>query len=857
MIPAKLSVRNFMCYRDGVPPLSFAGIHTACISGANGNGKSALIDAMTWALWGKARAKSDDDLIALGAADMEVEFDFAVGKELYRIIRKRSHPKKSARQGKSILELQISAGDGFKTITGDSMSQTQQRIAADILHMDYDTFINSAFLRQGHADEFTTKRPVERKQVLADILGLSCYDELEERAKQMAGQQDTERTRLETAITEINDELAYKPAYEEELKQAQERLAVIDKIDKGQQSRVDKLRTERDALNNKKAQMAQLEKHMTELSNGLERWRGQGEQHRSRAKEYEGLIARRDEIESGYARFATARQESDELNRKLGTLLKLQESKSRLEKEIQRAQAELLTEHTVAQSRIKELQTASAGLPALKDKRQQAGAVMKRLAGDEESLRGKRQQNQELQAKVNHLESSIAHLERRVKEAEEKLSLLATESGDKCPLCQSDLEEAGRKRIETKYNDDKQAGIADLKASRDTLAGKKKQLHGLGGEIASLEAKLSRDRASAQQSVSLLDKEIADAEGAGRRLAEAEEGLGGIEERLAKKDFAPNEQEALKNLEKQLTELGYDSERHEQAKRRLAEAEPYQGQKQSLDEADRLISQEQDAAAKAEEAAAELEQSLASDRQTRQGLTEELAALPEVMSRLAQAETEHRATAAQQQEAQETIGRVKGKLGHLADLETKRKEKKQLLEGAAKEEAIYRELAQAFGKKGIQALLIERALPEIEQEANRLLGRMTDNRMHAEMETQRQTKKGDTVETLDINISDELGTRNYEMFSGGESFRINFAIRIALSKLLARRAGAPLPTLIIDEGFGTQDTIGIEKLKEAINSIQDDFDKILVITHIEDLRDAFPTRINVVKTAQGSTLEVS
>jgi exonuclease SbcC len=148
-------------------------------------------------------------------------------------------------------------------------------------------------------------------------------------------------------------------------------------------------------------------------------------------------------------------------------------------------------------------------------------------------------------------------------------------------------------------------------------------------------------------------------------------------------------------------------------------------------------------------------------------------------------------------------------------------------------------------------------LPEIENEANELLSRMTDNRMHVKIETQRETKKGDVVETLDINISDELGTRSYEMFSGGETFRINFAIRIALSKLLAKRAGAPLPTLIIDEGFGTQDSTGMEKLREAIISIQDDFQKILVITHVEELRDAFPTRIDVIKTAQGSTIEVN
>ena len=95
------------------------------------------------------------------------------------------------------------------------------------------------------------------------------------------------------------------------------------------------------------------------------------------------------------------------------------------------------------------------------------------------------------------------------------------------------------------------------------------------------------------------------------------------------------------------------------------------------------------------------------------------------------------------------------------------------------------------------------------------------------------------------------------MFSGGEAFRINFAIRIALSKLLARRAGAPLPTLIIDEGFGTQDSTGLEKLKEAINSIHDDFDKILVITHVDELKDAFPARIDVIKTPQGSTISLS
>ena len=82
-------------------------------------------------------------------------------------------------------------------------------------------------------------------------------------------------------------------------------------------------------------------------------------------------------------------------------------------------------------------------------------------------------------------------------------------------------------------------------------------------------------------------------------------------------------------------------------------------------------------------------------------------------------------------------------------------------------------------------------------------------------------------------------------------------LRVALSKLLARRAGASLRTLVIDEGFGTQDAQGRERLIESINAIQEDFDKVLVITHIDELKDAFPVRIEVYKTPLGSQIRIT
>ena len=99
--------------------------------------------------------------------------------------------------------------------------------------------------------------------------------------------------------------------------------------------------------------------------------------------------------------------------------------------------------------------------------------------------------------------------------------------------------------------------------------------------------------------------------------------------------------------------------------------------------------------------------------------------------------------------------------------------------------------------------------------------------------------------------------KRQESYSGGEAFRINLALRIALSKVLARRSGASLPVLFLDEGFGTQDSIGREKILDTIAAISDQFEKIIVITHLDDLKDAFPTRIEVTKDHAGSTYSIT
>jgi len=170
--------------------------------------------------------------------------------------------------------------------------------------------------------------------------------------------------------------------------------------------------------------------------------------------------------------------------------------------------------------------------------------------------------------------------------------------------------------------------------------------------------------------------------------------------------------------------------------------------------------------------------------------------------------------------------------------------------------AEYKVISEALGKDGIQALLIESVIPEIEEEANKLLAQLSDQNAQIMIESVRDLKKGGTRETLDIKISDNAGIRPYELFSGGEAFRIDFALRIAISKLLARRAGASLQTLIIDEGFGSQDEDGLSLIMDALYKIQDDFAKIIVVSHLSTMKDQFPVHFFIEKTALGSLVRV-
>jgi chromosome segregation ATPase len=209
----------------------------------------------------------------------------------------------------------------------------------------------------------------------------------------------------------------------------------------------------------------------------------------------------------------------------------------------------------------------------------------------------------------------------------------------------------GIKLIETKYATEKQDKTDLLKSKQGDSAQNKVALASLETGITELETRLNRERTAAQSKANLLSQRIEEVEKASHRLKEEKLRLTEIEERLAIKDFALGEQEALRQLESELAQIDYDSKQHEEVRQQLAGLEQYESPKRKLEEADRLISQEKEALSRAEQATQELRHSLETDSQKRGELSKELVPLPELELDLSQAEVEQEALRTQQRQA--------------------------------------------------------------------------------------------------------------------------------------------------------------------------------------------------------------
>ncbi|GAP64544.1 exonuclease SbcC [Ardenticatena maritima] len=906
MIPIALELRNFMSYR-GTTTIDFEGIHLAAIIGDNGHGKSSILDAITWAIWGKSRAKSDNDLITRGQTDMRVAFTFELDGQRYRIIRIRNMEGR----GTSQLELQLHNGTTWVNIGGSKLRETQNEIEK-LLKVSYDTFINSAFILQGRADEFTTRKPAERKEILADILGLSVYDELETRAKEKARDAELQVVRCEREIEQVESEIAGIPALREEVQRIERELERL----KAQKAEADaehqRLLAQWNELVNKKEALTEKERTLKESQARYNTLQERARNVEKRIQADEALLAQREEIEKRYQDLQAARKEEALWNERLDALRRLEQEQRTLERRIEQERRALddqlrQTERRIhelnrriaeaiskleaeAASLAREIEQQNAILAHQSDyeaQRAKAEAKLAELQALDEEREQLREHYQDRQTAISKLEAENAHLRKHIADLQERLQLLESQAGATCPVCRQPLAPEHRERViaETRL---------DIERAEQAIAANKQRITDLQHELDAITQQGKQLRQQIESERPRWQKQFAQAEANLQRVAEARKRLAELERQLAERqaqlnqddpaaaiasaeraeldtvqaqadelrarlereEYAQEQRAQLAQVLERIAELGYDEAAHQKARQKVRALADAETQLRDLHSAQERLASNRELLASLRDNMATLTKQIETQAAEVAALREEIRQLPDIEKQKNEARQRLERLHQQHIDAERKLGAARQKL------ETAEKQRERL-EALKKERATWRErlhafkeLQKAFGKKGVQALIIEAILPEIEEEANRLLDIMTNGRMWVRLESQRALVSKDAkIETLDIIIGDEAGERPYELYSGGEAFRVNFALRIALSRLLAQRSGARLQTLFIDEGFGSQDAAGRERLVEAINAIKDEFERIFVITHIEELKDMFPVRLIVTKGPEGSRVQ--
>lgn len=889
MIPVKLQLKNFLSYGPKPEIVDFSHYRLICLSGKNGHGKSALLDAITWSLWGQARkvganSKPDQGLLRLGEMEMSVTFDFQFNKQKYRVRRDFSQ-----KYGKPHIYVEfgmLQEDDYYVSLTEKTSRATQEKIEKT-LGLDYETFINSSFLRQGHANEFSTKSPKERKEILSTILGLHHYDKARSTVLEQIRTVGSEQDHLQKLHVHTQQEYEQLKTVPEEQKQIATELQELEKEATNYQIEQNKLQETFVLLQQKQQKASVLAATEQQLVDETNQQRKQLEQIVTQWKStHKALLAlpNKSALETEQKKLQNALQEEqDKFQHELKTkelLLKQKEALTTLTAQLQK---DALTQQQTAQLKLERI---SVELKTTKEQQiitQQKLEILKKEMGTKETriaqlrttiapdlLIAEPQEAQALFERHKNLYQKWIEqgnwVNNELKALQQKQLLSQHTENPSCPLCEQNLSQARKRFLHKKFQDQAQQlnhRFERLKKSLGSLKVYLHQQHEQLQKIKEVETEHKAIETVTKEQTTLTELLTALTKKQQQLVAEQTASQKELEQHIKTQITLLSENAEYKTLQTSVQKLEQEllttqSDKTEQQKLKnqldvittqlqqcneLASLQAVQKERQTtvhtlcyslktLTKKTELTKQEQAAF-----------KSIETELQTYKDATETL-----------QKKVTSLAT------TKEFLLQKKGNLQAQAEkrttLEKALKKQEQKVNQSGAELHDLQLIAGALGKDGIQALLIEDALPEIEQEANDLLARLTDNQASISIESLRDLKKGGTRETLDINISDASGVRPYELFSGGEAFRIDFALRIAISKLLARRAGTSLQTLIIDEGFGSQDEEGLNRMMDALYTIQDDFEKIIIVSHLPAMKEQFPVHFYIQKDPNGSHVTV-
>jgi exonuclease SbcC len=770
------------------------------ILGRNGTGKTTLVEAISWALYGHEALQGlgpgrqeKESLRRTGAGpneDCAVELWFEVGGEQYRVLRE-IRGKAGALQVRLYRE-----GSEEKPVAerDDGVRKCLERL----IGLDARSFRASVLARQRELAAFSDLRPEERKQTVNRLVGIDLIDRARQQARELRNLQqklaeglekglediDQLRSRLREAEAKRDEAKAKadeaKQALEKIKEQEQEKKLAYDREQERRAQYLDlsgKVDAKKVALKNAQEQLIQLDQQIEEASKAkvqLECLGPELERLPSLRREKEamdGFEAERRRLPDLRNGLEKCRTEQTERRKKLG------EARARLE---------------VLRTRCETLAGEVKRIPELEKRYHDLEQELKKIG---EEIGGIKQQGEDLGRK------------------RDQILQLGPESP--CPVCRRPLG-AHRERVLAEFEEE----LAKLRQQYKEACGRRKNLE--------------TEKQQAEETL--------------RSLREREKEFSRLQaEWEATKRTAEEQEETLAKLhqeEKQLTEkiahleaLPFDPERHRTLATELEnllelqrKAERYSAQAEGLP---LLESQRSELRKRIHEIEGEMQELSAR--------LEKVGYEPESFER---AKREYEEARAERERVQEVWTHLHGE--YRACLRTVDELRERLKDAERKRE----ELAKARAR--IEDLrLLEDLFGQFRLE---LAGRLRPLLEHRTSELVRQTTNGRyTLVSLDRDYELQLYDLNVpypiNRFSGGEQDLVNLCFRVAISQVVAERSARnPVRFIVLDEVFGSQDEERRQQILQVLNGLSHHFRQIFVITHIEGVRDLLPFVIEVVET---------
>lgn len=731
----RIALSGFLSHAD--TDWSPNGARLVSLVGANGAGKSSMLDGVAYALFDEARARTDD-LVKLGATNMSATVEFGFAGARYRVTRGRS----TRAGGKTFLELHMAVDGGWMPLTGDTIRDTEAAIA-ELLRLDASTFRTAVLLGQGEANRFAQATAAERKRVLGQILQLDVYARAEELARQRARELEATSSADQASLARLADAIA-------------------------------ELGAAGDARDRALVEATRLEAVLAE----------QASARKAATAILEGLTTRQ-------AAAAAQAADVDRVEREVAALV----DRYRRTKARQEASGAALAGARATLETAAVVETAAADLPAARA--EVAGLV----AGEAEDRR--------LAAEIAEAQRALEDLDRPLREA---ITAWRT---------RRDLEEARIRELEGHAR----AGTSVCATCGQTID----------------DAQALQQLQAARQRL----RELGDEPKAPIALARASA--------------------AVQRLEDRRRDLGWDPAVLIAARDRLTEIERTAARGEAIAAARATVEREE---ASIEAAAAELEEIGRAGVDARARLevlnaaSAELASLDRQVAgardELARIVAAWERADAERRDLDRRIATLEATVARLAELQDEHTLVEARLAAADVELGRLRRLVAAFGVSGIPARIVESVLPELGAYANELLGQLRPG-VSLELRAQRAKKDGKgVVEALDLVVRDDAGERPLALFSGGERMSVSLALAVGLSRLVARRAGTAIRSLVIDEPDGL-DADARRAFGQALRILahQGELERVVLVSHHPDLAEYADESYVVTKGPRGSVVELA